>query len=121
MTAERRGGSGGHRGGAVSAGAWLVALGLVFLVKDLGKLSWGEAWPLFIIAVGVASLISSLLGYRAVATSALLSALAGEIDGRFDRYETSFVWDGNDASNGMGRYLGNQVLRRFAVWTQDLA
>lgn len=70
MTAERRGGSGGHRGGAVSAGAWLVALGLVFLVKDLGKLSWGEAWPLFIIAVGVASLISSLLGYRRLTAGA---------------------------------------------------
>jgi hypothetical protein len=64
--------------------------------------------------------IGVLPDYRAVATSALLSALAARIDGSFDRYETSFVWDGNDASNGMGRYLGNQVLRRFAVWTQDV-
>jgi len=69
----------------------------------------------------VLNAIGVLPGYRAVATSALLSALAAEIDGSFDRYETSFVWDGNDASNGMGRYLGNQVLRRFAVWDQDLA
>ncbi len=50
------------RNGAVVAGAWLVALGLVFIVRDRMELSWGEAWPLFIVAVGVVTLISSILG-----------------------------------------------------------
>lgn len=81
------------------------------------------AWRLALRRGRIRTVILNAIGvlpdYRAVATSALLSALAGEIDGQFDRYETSFVWDDNDASNGMGRYLGNQVLRRYAVWTQD--
>ncbi len=65
MSASRDAGRGAGpsgRHGAVAAGAWLVALGLVFLVKDVARLTWGEAWPLFVVAVGVASLISSLLG-----------------------------------------------------------
>jgi len=62
MTADRR--SHSTRGGAVVAGSWLIALGLVFFARDLWHLSWGEAWPLFLVAVGVASLISSLVGYR---------------------------------------------------------
>jgi len=62
MTADRR--SHSTRNGAVVAGAWLIALGLVFFARDLWHLSWGEAWPLFLVAVGVASLISSVVGYR---------------------------------------------------------
>lgn len=56
----------GHaaRNGAVVAGAWLIALGLVFLARDLWALSWFEAWPLFLVAVGVASLIASIVGYQ---------------------------------------------------------
>ncbi|MFN8620797.1 MAG: hypothetical protein U0869_08655 [Chloroflexota bacterium] len=54
----------GRRDGAVTAGAWLIALGLVFLVKDLADLDWPEAWPLFVIAAGGASLASALLGHR---------------------------------------------------------
>jgi hypothetical protein len=52
------------REGAVIAGAWLIAIGLAFLVRELWRLPWGQAWPLFVIAVGVASLISSVVGYR---------------------------------------------------------
>jgi hypothetical protein len=51
----------GGREGAITAGVWLIALGLVFLVRDQTGWSWGEAWPLFIIAAGCASLIGRLL------------------------------------------------------------
>jgi hypothetical protein len=39
------------------AGAFLVALGLLFLLSNLGLfwwLSWGNLWPLILIAFGVA-------------------------------------------------------------------
>jgi hypothetical protein len=62
MTLETR--ERGSRHGAVVAGTWLIAIGLVFLARDLMHLAWGEAWPLFIIAAGAASLVTSLVGYR---------------------------------------------------------
>jgi hypothetical protein len=49
--------------GALVGGTWLIGLGVVFLVRQAMDLSWTEAWPLFIILVGVASLVSSLI-YR---------------------------------------------------------
>jgi hypothetical protein len=58
------------RNGAVIAGAWLIAIGLVFLAREAWSLSWGEAWPLFVVAVGGASLISSLVGYRRLSAGA---------------------------------------------------
>jgi len=68
MTAQPRGHA--TRNGAVVAGAWLIALGLVFLARDAWDLSWSEAWPLFLVAVGVASLISSVVGYRRLSAGA---------------------------------------------------
>jgi hypothetical protein len=85
----------GTRHGAFIAGAWLIAIGLVFLVRDLMDLSWSEGWPLFVIAVGAASLVSSLLNYRRLPAGAwsllwplawiavgglLLAATTGRID-----------------------------------------
>lgn len=49
------------REGAVTAGVWLIAIGLLFLVRDWAGWSWGEAWPLFVIAAGAASLVTSSL------------------------------------------------------------
>ncbi|MEE9203364.1 MAG: PspC domain-containing protein [Dehalococcoidia bacterium] len=43
--------------GAMVAGAMLVSLGLLFLLSNLGLfwwLSWGNLWPLILIAIGVA-------------------------------------------------------------------
>ncbi len=60
--------------------------------------------------------IGVLDGYRGVATSALLAEVAAAIDGRFERYETSFIWDANDASMGLCRYLDGGPLRRYSVW-----
>lgn len=51
MTASRR--------GSFIAATWLIGLGVVFLVRQSLGLSWGEAWPLFVILVGVASLVST--------------------------------------------------------------
>lgn len=53
------------RSGAVIAAIWLIGLGLVFLIRDWMNLSWGEAWPLFVILVGVASGVGALMGRRA--------------------------------------------------------
>jgi hypothetical protein len=46
------------RRGSLVAATWLIGLGLVFLIRELGSYSWNEAWPLFIILVGVASFVS---------------------------------------------------------------
>ena len=56
MTSARR--------GPVIAGTWLIGLGVVFLVRQAMDLSWSEAWPLFVILVGVASLVTTLLEWR---------------------------------------------------------
>ncbi len=58
---DARGSDRGPREGAVKAGVWLVAIGLVFLVRDWAGWSWGQAWPLFVIAAGAASFVTSLL------------------------------------------------------------
>lgn len=46
------------------AAVWLIGLGSVFLVKDVARWEWAEAWPLFVILVGVGSLASTLFGDR---------------------------------------------------------
>jgi hypothetical protein len=52
--------------GALVGGTWLIGLGIVFLVRQAMDLSWNEAWPLFVILVGVASLVTTLIdrGWR---------------------------------------------------------
>jgi hypothetical protein len=50
--------------GPLIAGTWLIGLGVVFLVRQSMGLSWSDAWPLFIILVGVASFVSTLLDWR---------------------------------------------------------
>jgi hypothetical protein len=49
---------------AIVPATWLIGLGLVFIIHDQARLSWGEAWPLFVILVGIASLVSAMLGRR---------------------------------------------------------
>ena len=50
--------------GALIAGMWLIGLGVVFLVREAADLSWSEAWPLFVILAGVASLVSTIVRGR---------------------------------------------------------
>jgi hypothetical protein len=38
----------------------LIGLGLVFLIRDFNGWSWGQAWPMFVILVGVGMLASSV-------------------------------------------------------------
>jgi len=51
----------GARRGPVVAGTWLIGIGLVFIVRQAMSLEWSEAWPLFVILVGVASLVTTAL------------------------------------------------------------
>ncbi len=50
----------GQRRGAITAATWLIGLGVVLLVREVMDWSWGQAWPLFVILVGVATFISTL-------------------------------------------------------------
>lgn len=56
----------GHaaRSGGIVAATWIIGLGVVFLAQQLLDLSWGEAWPMFVILVGVGSLAGVLTGMR---------------------------------------------------------
>ena len=52
------------RRGAITGATWLIGLGIVFLVREIQGWTWGEAWPLFVILVGVATFISTLMNWR---------------------------------------------------------
>ena len=47
--------------GTIVAGIWLIAIGAVFLAQAALDLPWNEAWPLWVIAVGVGTGLSSLV------------------------------------------------------------
>jgi hypothetical protein len=51
----------GHRRGSLTAATWLIGLGIVFLVQSATGWRWSQAWPLFVILVGVAGIISSFI------------------------------------------------------------
>jgi hypothetical protein len=50
------------RSGGVVAATWIIGLGLVFLLQRALDLTWGEAWPMFVILAGAGSLVGVLLG-----------------------------------------------------------
>ena len=50
--------------GSLIAGTWLIGIGVVFLVRQIFDLQWSEAWPLFVILVGVASLVQTALSWQ---------------------------------------------------------
>ena len=52
------------RRGSLIAATWLIGLGVVFLVQRAADLPWSRAWPLFVILIGVASLVSTILNRR---------------------------------------------------------
>jgi hypothetical protein len=52
------------RRGSFVAATWLIGLGTVFLVREAADLTWGEAWPLFVILAGVAGVVSTAVGWR---------------------------------------------------------
>lgn len=53
-----------NRTGSLTAATWLIGLGIVFLVQRAADLSWGQAWPMFLILVGVASFVTTILHRR---------------------------------------------------------
>ena len=56
------------RRGPFIAATWLIGLGVVFLVRQSLDLPWSQAWPLFVILVGVAGLVTTALdGFRGLA------------------------------------------------------
>jgi hypothetical protein len=81
----------------------------------------GIAWRYFTRRRRIRTVVVNAIGALADAphgtTATLLRRLADEVDGRYDTYETCFVWDGNRASRGINRYLGASPTRRYAVWT----
>ena len=52
------------RRGSLIAATWLIGLGTVFLVREATGWSWGQAWPLFVILSGVASVVSVAISRR---------------------------------------------------------
>jgi hypothetical protein len=55
------------RRGSLTAAIWLIGLGAVFLVQAVSEWSWGTAWPLFVILVGVVGIVTTFLdGFRGV-------------------------------------------------------
>jgi hypothetical protein len=52
------------RSGSLIAATWLIGLGFVFLIQRAADLSWTEAWPLFVILLGVAALVSTAIRGR---------------------------------------------------------
>ena len=83
------------------------------------------AWRFALRRNRVRSVVLNAIGVlpevRGSATHALLARVGESIDGHYDTYQTSFVWDDNLASLGINHYLGNDVVRRFAVWFDEVA
>jgi hypothetical protein len=63
-----------HRGPFVAA-TWLIGLGVVFLVQRAAGWTWNEAWPLFVILVGVGGIAGTLAADRRPAGIRILWAL----------------------------------------------
>ncbi len=55
----------GSRRGSLIAATWLIGLGVLFLVRQAFDLSWGVAWPMFVILVGIGGLVSTAVNPRA--------------------------------------------------------
>ena len=55
-----------NRTGSLTAATWLIGLGIVFLVQRAADLPWSQAWPMFLILVGVASFVTTILHGRYV-------------------------------------------------------
>jgi hypothetical protein len=54
----------GPRRGSIIAATWLIGLGIVFLVRQAVDLPWAEAWPMFVILVGVVGLVTTAMRWR---------------------------------------------------------
>ena len=50
--------------GSIVGATWLIGIGLVFLVQRAADLPWTQAWPLWVILVGAALVVSALVNGR---------------------------------------------------------
>jgi hypothetical protein len=50
--------------GSIVGATWLIGIGLVFLVQRAADLPWLQAWPLWVILIGAAMLVTSLVNGR---------------------------------------------------------
>lgn len=48
----------GSRRGSIIGATWLIGIGTLFLVREAVGWTWGQAWPMFVILVGIANLVS---------------------------------------------------------------
>ena len=55
-----------NRTGSLTAATWLIGLGIVFLVQRAADLPWSQAWPMFLILVGVASFVTTIVHGRTI-------------------------------------------------------
>jgi hypothetical protein len=53
-----------RRRGPIIGATWLIGLGVVFLVQRSTGWSWSQAWPLFVILLGIASFVGALFDVR---------------------------------------------------------
>ncbi len=56
MTSARR--------GSITGATWLIGIGVILLVQQTSGWSWSQAWPMWVILVGVATFISTFLTWR---------------------------------------------------------
>jgi len=54
----------GARRGSLIGATWLIGIGLVFLIQRAMDLPWSQAWPLWIILIGAALLVSTVINGR---------------------------------------------------------
>ena len=53
-----------RRRGPIIGATWLIGLGVVFLVQRSTGWTWSQAWPMFVILIGVASLVGATFDAR---------------------------------------------------------
>jgi hypothetical protein len=51
-----------HRGESMRGGVWLLLIGTIFMMVNWRVMTWDKAWPLFIVAAGVAIMVPSRKG-----------------------------------------------------------
>ena len=52
------------RTGPLIGATWLIGLGIVFLVQRAADLAWSQAWPMFVILIGVAMFVTAIIRRR---------------------------------------------------------
>lgn len=54
----------GARRGSLIGATWLIGIGVLFLIKQAADLPWNEAWPLWVILIGLATFVTVAIDGR---------------------------------------------------------